>query len=95
MNNNDWMLAAAHDGNTVVNELPKTNSKFISMAKTISRSLSAISLKAVYIASLNPFIPKKYRSEYILREAFDRCLISLDETSGLRTYYVSLLAEDR
>lgn len=73
--NNDRMLAAAHSRDIVVNELHEANPKIISMAETISRSLSAIILKAINVANLNPFVPKKYRSKYICEKVFDRCLI--------------------
>jgi hypothetical protein len=58
MNNNDWMLATTHCGNIVVNELHETDSKFISLAETISPSLLAIALNTSNVASLNLFIPK-------------------------------------
>lgn len=67
MNNNDWMLAAARDGNTVVNELHKTNSKIISLAKTIARLQLAIVLN---VTDLNQFTSKKYLIKYILRKSF-------------------------
>lgn len=38
----EWMLANALRGNTVVNDLQKTNPKIIPLAKTISWTRSAI-----------------------------------------------------
>jgi len=46
MNNNDRKLVTTHHGNIVANDLRETNPKTISLAKTISWSLSAIALKA-------------------------------------------------
>jgi hypothetical protein len=57
--NNDRMLATAHYGSTVVNELHATNSKIISLTKTIPRLQLTTVSNVVNVAGLNQFIQKK------------------------------------
>lgn len=64
--NNDGMLATVNDGNIVVNDLHETNSKIISLTKTIARRQLAI---VSNIADLNQFIQKN-RIKCILRKSF-------------------------
>lgn len=60
MNNNDWMLATARCGNTVVSELHKPNSMILSLVKIIDRSALAITSK-----DLKPFISKTEKTRFV------------------------------
>jgi hypothetical protein len=78
--NNYRRLATVPQGNTVVNELSKTNHKFISLSVSISQSLAVIVLIRRKCCQLNLFIPKKEVALNSFGEkAFYRCLISFDE----------------
>lgn len=60
--NNYRMLATARCGNTVVNELYEPNLKIISLVKTVSWSLLAITLKL----STSPTSTYVFRKKYPL-----------------------------
>ncbi len=68
--NNERRLASARRGNTVANELHETNPKIILMAETISRSLAAIVLNAVNVASSIFSFRKISLIKFILRKRF-------------------------